>query len=380
MQHRMSVHGASVFEILTQSCLKYWRRRVVANTMMLTITIKNQFHDLFSFVPSFWFAEFSILLLVASDLLKGERFKSVLIDPNIGGKSVFEIIVAGSDGDRALRVVGDLGEALCCLRYGDYSSVGCSLLLVSWYDYEKWCNQWMGLFGVVFEVYEGTNSIFNGFRMNHINVIQRVKDKILALVNVNLLTVKSFKNYYHITSSLGIGWMKPPNAFKIVYWIKPPPNVFKLNVDGSGTGCGRLICDSNDHLIIAFAGSTHNGKIDYAIGLANLYGIQLCISLNLINLLIEVNSDFNISPFRDLMRRVVNRTYSMWADEELVDPKKYLEERCKPKCVKRLFDYQACVKRIDEDETGHKHCTGQYFDFWHCIDKCVAEKLFEKLK
>ncbi|KAK8958605.1 hypothetical protein KSP40_PGU005077 [Platanthera guangdongensis] len=28
------------------------------------------------------------------------------------------------------------------------------------------------------------------------------------------------------------------------------------------------------------------------------------------------------------------------ADEELVDPKKYLEERCKPKCVKYLFEYQ----------------------------------------
>ncbi|KAE8009119.1 hypothetical protein FH972_005572 [Carpinus fangiana] len=29
------------------------------------------------------------------------------------------------------------------------------------------------------------------------------------------------------------------------------------------------------------------------------------------------------------------------ADEELVDPKKYLEESCKPKCVKPLLEYQA---------------------------------------
>ncbi|XP_056163228.1 cytochrome b-c1 complex subunit 6-1, mitochondrial isoform X2 [Syzygium oleosum] len=83
------------------------------------------------------------------------------------------------------------------------------------------------------------------------------------------------------------------------------------------------------------------------------------------------------------------------ADEEPVDPKKYLEELCKPKCVKPLLEYktsqenevafvflwvQACVKRIEGDESGHKHCTGQYFDYWHCIDKCVATKLFEKLK
>ncbi|KAA8545556.1 hypothetical protein F0562_020340 [Nyssa sinensis] len=68
------------------------------------------------------------------------------------------------------------------------------------------------------------------------------------------------------------------------------------------------------------------------------------------------------------------------ADEEPVDPKKYLEDACKPKCVKPLLEYQACVKRIQGDETGHKHCTGQYFDYWSCIDKCVAPKLFSKLK
>ncbi|KAH0913154.1 hypothetical protein HID58_036475 [Brassica napus] len=68
------------------------------------------------------------------------------------------------------------------------------------------------------------------------------------------------------------------------------------------------------------------------------------------------------------------------AEDEVVDPKKYLEESCKPKCVKPLLEYQACVKRIQGDDSGHKHCTGQYFDYWHCIDKCVAPKLFAKLK
>jgi len=33
--------------------------------------------------------------------------------------------------------------------------------------------------------------------------------------------------------------------------------------------------------------------------------------------------------------------------------------------------FQKCVKRVESDETGHKHCTGQYFDYWSCIDKCV---------
>ncbi|XP_022762934.1 cytochrome b-c1 complex subunit 6-like [Durio zibethinus] len=68
------------------------------------------------------------------------------------------------------------------------------------------------------------------------------------------------------------------------------------------------------------------------------------------------------------------------ADEEPVDQKRLLEEGCKPKCVKQLHLYEACVKRIQGDESGHKHCTGQYFDYWSCIDKCVAPSLFSKLK
>ncbi|KAM7250816.1 hypothetical protein ACFE04_022699 [Oxalis oulophora] len=74
------------------------------------------------------------------------------------------------------------------------------------------------------------------------------------------------------------------------------------------------------------------------------------------------------------------KDYSFSADDEPVDPKRYLEESCKPKCVKPLLAYQACVKRIQGDDSGHKHCTGQYFDYWKCVDKCVAVKLFDKLK
>ncbi|XP_077230519.1 cytochrome b-c1 complex subunit 6-1, mitochondrial-like [Tasmannia lanceolata] len=68
------------------------------------------------------------------------------------------------------------------------------------------------------------------------------------------------------------------------------------------------------------------------------------------------------------------------AEEELVDQKKHFEEASKPKCVKTLLQYEGCVKRIEGDESGHKHCTGQYFDYWSCIDKEVSLKLFTKLK
>ena len=29
------------------------------------------------------------------------------------------------------------------------------------------------------------------------------------------------------------------------------------------------------------------------------------------------------------------------------------------------------MKRISGDDTGSKHCTGQYFDYLACVDKCV---------
>ncbi|XP_075501832.1 cytochrome b-c1 complex subunit 6-1, mitochondrial-like [Primulina tabacum] len=68
------------------------------------------------------------------------------------------------------------------------------------------------------------------------------------------------------------------------------------------------------------------------------------------------------------------------ADDEPVDPKRELEDRCKAPCARPLKEYQACAKRIQGDESGHKHCTGQYFDYWRCVDNCAATKLFWHLK
>ncbi|XP_042065862.1 cytochrome b-c1 complex subunit 6-1, mitochondrial-like [Salvia splendens] len=66
--------------------------------------------------------------------------------------------------------------------------------------------------------------------------------------------------------------------------------------------------------------------------------------------------------------------------EDAVDQKKALEESCKSKCNKPYVEYKQCVERVDSDDSGQKHCTGQYFDYWSCVDKCVAPKLFQELK
>ncbi|PNH01742.1 Cytochrome b-c1 complex subunit 6, partial [Tetrabaena socialis] len=54
------------------------------------------------------------------------------------------------------------------------------------------------------------------------------------------------------------------------------------------------------------------------------------------------------------------------------DPKPKIEEDCKPHCVKEWAAYKACAERIKSDTTGQAHCSGQYFDFWHCVDHCVS--------
>ncbi|WOH04962.1 hypothetical protein DCAR_0624374 [Daucus carota subsp. sativus] len=90
----------------------------------------------------------------------------------------------------------------------------------------------------------------------------------------------------------------------------------------------------------------------------------------------------NFNSFECLLVFLFSRNirFLFGADEEPSDQKKYLEDSCKPKCVKPFLEYKACVQRIEGDDSGHKHCTGQYFDYWQCVDKCVAPKLLETLK
>jgi ubiquinol-cytochrome c reductase subunit 6 len=41
---------------------------------------------------------------------------------------------------------------------------------------------------------------------------------------------------------------------------------------------------------------------------------------------------------------------------------------------------QECAKRIESDTTGEAHCTGWYYDYYRCVDKCAAPKLWASLK
>ena len=49
-----------------------------------------------------------------------------------------------------------------------------------------------------------------------------------------------------------------------------------------------------------------------------------------------------------------------------------------PQLFPSFYLSQACSKRIEGKADAH--CTGQFFDMWHCIDKCVAPRLMPLLK
>ena len=60
------------------------------------------------------------------------------------------------------------------------------------------------------------------------------------------------------------------------------------------------------------------------------------------------------------------------SDEDVVDKMPAVEEECHVPCMKFWKLYEDCAKRIEGDTSGEKHCTGYYFDYWHCNHHCVS--------
>lgn len=57
-------------------------------------------------------------------------------------------------------------------------------------------------------------------------------------------------------------------------------------------------------------------------------------------------------------------------EEDPVCPIPAIAEACKPKCKPFLEKYNACAERIAKK--GEGDCEPWYFDYLHCIDKCVS--------
>ncbi|PKU74518.1 Putative ribonuclease H protein [Dendrobium catenatum] len=136
------------------------------------------------------------------------------------------------------------------------------------------------------------DSRFNNIVMNHLSIISRIKDKIFALYSANLLSFKSFGNNTSSVEFFGItGNGAPVNRF--TSWSPPNANCFKLNINSvlvETKWCsGGLIRNSEGVFIVGFAGLS--GAADYleSLLLAVLYGLSLCFSLEVYNVVVESN-------------------------------------------------------------------------------------------
>ena len=71
---------------------------------------------------------------------------------------------------------------------------------------------------------------------------------------------------------------------------------------------------------------------------------------------------------------VVNKVLpSEEEEEEVVDVYHELANTCRTmRCQQEVSDYEGCVKRIEDDQTGEKNCAAWLFDMRTCVDHCVC--------
>ncbi|RWS25181.1 cytochrome b-c1 complex subunit 6-like protein [Leptotrombidium deliense] len=68
-------------------------------------------------------------------------------------------------------------------------------------------------------------------------------------------------------------------------------------------------------------------------------------------------------------------------EEELVDPQEVLREDCTKKhCMKLKEKLEQCNNRVNSKKQTSESCFEEVIDLFHCVDHCVAETLFSKLK
>ncbi|KOC69333.1 Cytochrome b-c1 complex subunit 6, mitochondrial [Habropoda laboriosa] len=69
-------------------------------------------------------------------------------------------------------------------------------------------------------------------------------------------------------------------------------------------------------------------------------------------------------------------------DEELIDPQKLLREKCslKPKCAAMQEKLETCNQRVNSRSKTDETCFEELIDYVQCVDHCVADTLFSKLK
>ncbi|PKU76878.1 hypothetical protein MA16_Dca001484 [Dendrobium catenatum] len=161
------------------------------------------------------------------------------------------------------------------------------------------------------------DSKHNNVRMNAMNIISKVKNKITQLYNVNLIKAVSFKNHTNVASAFDLIFINQSINIteKLIYWRCPTNDGLKLNTDGSynneNAGCGGIIRDQNGKMVVAYAGPSSGTNYFIAEIDSLLYGVKLCLSLGVNNIWVEVDAFLLIQYINDISKNNPDNFYKI---------------------------------------------------------------------
>ncbi|XP_033331660.1 ubiquinol-cytochrome c reductase 11 kDa subunit [Megalopta genalis] len=89
-----------------------------------------------------------------------------------------------------------------------------------------------------------------------------------------------------------------------------------------------------------------------------------------------------MSFLQRLLNRYIPTVKAEDGEDELIDPQKILRERCalKDYCKQLHEKLNTCNDRVNSRTKTEETCLEELIDYVECVDHCVAEKLFSKLK
>ncbi|XP_033096779.1 cytochrome b-c1 complex subunit 6, mitochondrial-like isoform X2 [Anneissia japonica] len=69
-------------------------------------------------------------------------------------------------------------------------------------------------------------------------------------------------------------------------------------------------------------------------------------------------------------------------EEDLIDPADAIRESCQDLAESQALkaELDECTARVQSRSNTEETCTQELFDFLHCVDHCVSQKIFSHLK
>ncbi|XP_028555986.1 uncharacterized protein LOC114580995 [Dendrobium catenatum] len=135
-----------------------------------------------------------------------------------------------------------------------------------------------------------------GIKMDENQIIANIRNKLLQLISVNLISCKNFKHCNALADYLGLNAAANVEVrrVRIINWVKPNFPFVKLNTDASvGINCvgiGGIIRDHFRNPLDLFYGPLAVCSVMSAELLSLSYGLERCLNLGFHHVYIEVDA------------------------------------------------------------------------------------------